>query len=337
MPSDPVTGGSRNSARRGALYALVAAGWIATATGPAGAAEVALEPEPGGVRLWSSPERSIEVPLGPSRSPRVAIEAEGGFVVAGTDEATGELFFLHRSDGPPSELPVPGARTGELRSWPVLVSEAGRLEGAVWLEGSGPQDFSIRAAAWNGASWEAVEIVAASRGRPQLAPSATVLDDGSWLAVWAGYDGDDDEIYWSRRSGGVWSAPRRLHPGNRVPDILPSVVAQGGGARAAWSFFDGEDYRVAIASWDGGGWSVERTLRGRGAIDAGWQRIGERVFVTYHSVVPEGWNLVEVSAEGGIAHQSRAAGEVAERPLVAVTGGSEPRLVFPARAGRVRR
>ncbi len=320
-----------------ALPALVAAGGIAAGAIPARAAETVLERQPGGVRLWSATAGPVAVPLAISQRPRVAIEAEGGTVVAGTDDASGDLFFLHHSDGATSELPVPEARAGELRAWPVLLSAAGRLEGAVWLEGSSPQDFAIRAASWNGTSWEAVEVVSASRGRPQLAPSATVLGDGTWLAVWAGYDGDDDEIYWSRRADGAWSAPRRLHPGNRVPDILPSVVAQGDGARAAWSFYDGNDYRIAVASWDGSGWRVERTLDGLGAIDADWQRIGDRVFVTYHSVEPEGWNLIEVDADGGLARHSRAAGEVGERPLVTVAGGSGPRLLFPARGGREHR
>lgn len=287
-------------------------------------------------RLWSSADAAVDVPLGAYRSARVAIGAEGGFVVAGTDGTTGDLFFLHHADGSTMEMPLPTEHADGLRAWPVLLEAGGRLEGALWLEGSGEQDFAIRAAAWNGTSWERVETVTPARGLPQLAVSAAVLDDGSWLAVWAGYDGDDDEIYWSRRKDGDWTSPRQLHRGNRVPDILPSVTAHGAGALAAWSVFDGNDYRVRTATFDGTKWRSSPPLDGLGAIDAGWQRVDGRLFVTYHSVEPEAWTVIELDREGFVVLQKSVAGEVTDRPLVSARDGSAPRLVFPTREGRSR-
>jgi hypothetical protein len=300
-------------------------------------AQLVLERQSDGVLLWSSATSSVQVPLTTAMRPRMAVEAEGGQIVAGTDDTTGELFFLHRADGSTRELPVPSSRTGALRTWPVLVTTNDRLDGALWLEGTSQQDFAIRAASWNGTSWERTELVAPSRGLPQLAVSATVLSDGSWLAVWAGYDGEDDEIYWSRRFDSDWSRPQRLHPGNRVPDILPSVIARGDRASVAWSFFDGNDYRVRTATWDGSAWQVEGTHEGLGAVDAGWQRVGERVFATYHSVEPEAWALIEVDDSGVVVHRSTVSGDVNDRPLVVAPRGARPRLVFPTRAGRDRR
>lgn len=323
------------TARITALVLLtgLALGWAGARVGEA---QIVLDRQPNRVRLWLSEGSSLDVPLARSFEARVAVRAEAGHIVGGMDGASGELFFLHHADGSTRELPVPASRSGGGRTWPVLLASADRLEGAIWLEGTDPQDLAIRSASWNGTSWEAVEVVSPSRGLPQLAVSATVLSDGSWLAVWAGYDGSDDEIYWSRRVYGAWSPPRPLHPGNRVPDILPSVIAHGDGARAAWSFYDGNDYRVRTAEWDGTAWQVGGPLAGLGAVDAGWQRIDERVFVTYHSVEPEAWSLVEIDTAGTVVPISTRVGDSSERPLVAAAAGSRPRLVFPSRPGRGR-
>ncbi len=318
--------------------ALALSTFLAIASLGAGpvSAQLVLEREADGVRLWRSATASERMPLASTQRPHAAVEAEDGQIVAGTNDATGELFFLHRTDGAIHELPVPSSRTGNLRTGPVLVTADERLDGVLWLEGSNQQDFAIRAATWNGTSWERSELVSPSRGRPQLALSATVLSDGSWLAVWAGFDGHDDEIYWTRRIDGDWSRPERIHRGNRVPDILPSVVAHGDRASVAWSFYDGNDYRIRTAVFDGSAWQLAGALEGRGAVDAGWQQLGDRVFVTYHSVELEGWSLVEVDEFGTIVYTTAAGGEVADRPLVVAPGAGRPRLVFPT-TGRERR
>ena len=272
-------------------------------------AQVALEIEPGSARIWSHAATSEQVSISSDRLPLVVVAAEDGYVIAGEDLVSGDLFFLHRAGGRTIELPTPPSQGGLLRSSPVLLTDDSRLEGCVWLEGSNQQDFTVLASAWNGTSWERVESVSIQKTGPQLALSATVLEDGTWLVLWAGFDGTDDDIFWSRRLDGIWSKPKRLHADNRVPDILPTVTATGDSAIAAWSFFDGNDYRIQAA----------------------FETVAGRSFLTFRTVVPEVWNLVEFDP-AGTQRQTAVASPFTERPLLVLEQGSPASLQWPWRS-----
>ncbi len=297
---------------------------------PASTAQEVLEARPGAVRIWDSSARAIDVPLARGRIARDAVSAEGGHLVAGEDPRSLDLFFVLRTGGEVSELPVPPPAGIAERARPVLLTRHERLDGAVWLEDTRSSGLAVLAAEWNGTSWEAVETVAPANGRPQLAPAAAVLADGTWLVVWAGYDGDDDEIFWSRRRDGVWSPPRRLHRDNRVPDLLPAVTADGDEAFAAWSFYDGNDYRVRTARFRGDGWRVNEPLAGLGAEDARWQKSGGRAFVTYRTVLPEAWTAVELAEDGEVLVGVSVETADPRPPIVTAEAGSgPPRLRWP--------
>ena len=315
---------------------LFASGIVANSPGTA---QNVLETRPGAVRIWDSSAQSVDLVVGEGRVARAGVAAEGGYVVAGEDPASGDLFFVFQAgSGAGEELPVPPKTGARQRARPVLLTRHDRLDGAVWLEGSSSGGLAVVAAAWNGTSWERLETVAAANGRPQLAPAAAVLADGTWLAVWAGYDGEDDEIFWSRRRDGVWSPPRRVHRDNRVPDLLPSLIADGDGVLAAWSFYDGNDYRVRTAGFRDGGWHVEAPLDGRGAGNVGWQKSGGRSFVVYRSIVPEAWTAVELAPDGGAVHRVRVETADERPPLVqAESGLGPPRLTWPYGRMRPRR
>ena len=298
-------------------------------------AQLALEIEPGAARIWSAELKGRRVAVDPPRLPRVAIAAEGGHVIAGEDFASGDLFFLQRTREETADLPTPPSREGTLRTGPVLLAANERLEGAAWLEGSSPYDSNVLAAAWNGTSWEPAETVSMHSTGPQLALSAAVLEDGSWLLIWAGFDGSDDDIFWSRRDQGTWSEPRRLHPNNDVPDILPTVAMSDGGARAAWSFFDGSDYRVRTARWNGSGWTPEPALEGRGPDRARLEVVEGRSFLTFQTVVPEAWHLVEFD-DSGARSLSTSDLKYAEAPLIVIDENAQALLSWPWRREELR-
>lgn len=301
------------------------------------AQQVGLEVGEGGrARIWRGSGAPVTLNLAPDLEAKVAVEAEGGVVIAGEDDARGELFFLlHRNDST-VELPAPGAKSGLARAAPAIATAGGRMEGAAWVEGSRQTDLSVRVALWNGSVWGDVEEVAPSNGRAQLAPAAAVLEDGTWLVLWAGYDGRDDEIFWSRRVDGAWSQPQRLHADNRVPDVMPTVTAHGDGAIAAWSFFDGSDYRIRTARWTGDGWTTGQRLEGIGVFRSELGRVGERSFLTYKSVFPEAWHLVEID-DLGAARTTERAIALPERPLVVLRDGVAPTLSWPWRQDRSER
>ncbi len=317
------------------LVGMLSMGFFALASGPIGA-EVALEVDADSARIWRGREAPERVRLSPDLVARTAVAAEGGVIITGDDQGSGDLFFLHHRAGSTTELPRPASLRGPLRTGPTLLALGDRLEGAAWLEGSGQNDFSIRAAAWNGSSWEDTEIISAPTGRAQLALSSTVLADGSWLVVWAGFDGEDDEIFWSVRRDGAWSRARRLHANNGVPDVLPTVASQGELAQAAWSTFDGSDYRIQTARWNGSGWDLGEMLNARGADRAGLEQLEGRSFLTFRSVAPDGWNLVELERDGVTLWDTEAPPH-AERPLVSLHDNGAPGLSWPWRAERPRR
>ncbi len=88
-----------------------------------------------------------------------------------------------------------------------------------------------------------------------LAPSI-MLDgaDTPWI-VWAGVDGHDDEIFFSRWDGSGWSKPMRVNEDNDVPDVLPELeLGVNGQPVVSWLGFNGNIYVRRVRTWDGSGW-----------------------------------------------------------------------------------
>ncbi|MGH9381587.1 MAG: hypothetical protein ACRD2Z_13370 [Thermoanaerobaculia bacterium] len=235
-----------------------------------------------------------------------------------------------KPDGSLSPLPVPADRE-HMRTFPTLLADGGRVGGMVWQEGDRQEDNSIRAAAWLGEAWGPVETVSPARGSEQTGLTATVLADGSWLAVWAAVD-DEDDLWWSRRRGDTWSEPRRVFADNQVPDILPRLAPTRDGALLAWTAYDGNDYRLRLAVLDGDSW-VERPLAGgRGAEPVRWLALSDGLALLHGSVEPEVWSVVRLDAAGRVLGRHAATPARSEEPMV-VERGSDLLLRWPTAAG----
>lgn len=203
--------------------------------------------------------RDLQLPVTSHLSDLVAVE-QGWLLAATSEAADGRRHLLllgapeRQADSVELRLPVPGDQRAALRWQPVVLTEAdGSLAGLAWLEGDGLRSLAVRVAEFegstpwsDGAAWSAPRDVAPAGAGSQLALAGAVLTDGSWLLVWSGFDGEDDEILFAHRSpDGAWSGPRVLRlPGegdNQVPDITPAVTALAdGGAIVAWSRFHRE-------------------------------------------------------------------------------------------------
>ena len=191
-----------------------------------------------------------------------------------------------------------GPSTGaKLARDPVLLTSGKGLEALLWLEGPSVRQLVPKAATWGGEGWNpAVELAPVGPGT-QIALTATVLADGSWLAAWAAFDGADDEILWSRAVDGRWSEAQRLATDNDVPDVTPHLRATTDGALIAWSRFDGSVYRVEVARFDDQGWSLPRTLGDPGT---GFPRFlpGDTPLLAFQHSHPRAWSVVEMGDEG---------------------------------------
>lgn len=209
-------------------------------------------------------------PERPAESVEVHARAALGpddWLAAGTRDGSA-LIVLRGGEGAIRRVPAPEAG-GSVVASPTPLAAGDELLGLAWLAGGDPRGLEVRFAAWTGgglpgdgagvSEWGEPETVAGPAAGSQTALAGTVLGDGSVLLVWAAYDGEDDEIVWSLRSGGRWSEPARLAGDNAVPDILPAVAPLGGssdrGAVVAWNRYDGREYRVVLSRWTAGGWS----------------------------------------------------------------------------------
>jgi hypothetical protein len=254
-------------------------GAIQSPVGKAGLALVATE-DGYSVEDNAGTRRRIRLPEGTRLS--AIRELNDGWVAAG------EIFYgdvsdliLIRQRGISQKVieapsPDPAIESAAYRLDPEPLVQNGELVGLAWLEGDDREANAVRAARWTGTEWDAIETVAPPVHQAQLALSSAVLDDGSWLLVWAAVVDGDDDILWSRYHGGQWSASGKLHPENDVPDIVPAVAAVDGGALVSWSWFDGSDYRIRVARFDvkrdRPSRASSRSLSERGSCTRAWSR-----------------------------------------------------------------
>jgi hypothetical protein len=236
------------------------------------------------------------------------------WLAAGTRD--GSTLILARGEaGDVRRVAAPEAGGAVVVS-PVALAADGELAGLAWLAGPDPRRLEVRFAPWTGgglpgdpadeaaSGWGAPEVVAGAAPGSQLALAGTLLRDGSALLVWSAYDGEDDEILWSRYSGGRWSEPARLGGDNAVPDIVPAVAPLGpsssGGAVAAWSRFDGREYTLVTARWTGDGWSTPEAAAPPGSLYPKLHAAGEGAALLYRDARRGGWTALRLDAAGRV-------------------------------------
>ena len=207
--------------------------------------------------------------------------------------------------------------------------ERGRLVGLAWLAGAGVRETAVWASAWSGLDWSQPELVSPVGAGTQIAIDGAVLADGSWLLVWSAYDGNDDEILWSRRVGGRWSEPAVLHEPNEVPDITPALVATGRGALAAWNWFDGKTYRVRMAGFEDGGWRELGLADPAGGVSPGLTAHQDGLLLLYRTAVPPTWTLIHLDERGAILRTAVVEKETTSRPGLAPEDGLAAVLEWP--------
>ncbi len=199
---------------------------------------------------------------------------------------------------------------------PVFVADRDEVHGLVWLAGEAHHRLAVKASRRLGDRWAAPQTVSPPGPGTQIALSAAALDDGSWLLVWAAFDGRDDEILWSRFSNGGWSTPRPIARDNAVPDITPSLVAAGRGALAAWSRFDGNGYRLHVARFSDGAWSEPRPVAPAGSTAPEFSDAPAPTLI-YRRADPQGWGVIELDGDGRPVREASLDFAEPERPRIA--------------------
>lgn len=275
-----------------------------------------------------------ETRLPPGTEPERLEATASGWILSGVirGEGRAEILLLERDAvGDLRSLPIPELEAGtEIRDPIPLIGADGDLRGLVWLEGSDRRSLGVRHAAWTGSSWEASRALAAPGPGSQLALDAARLSDGSHLLVWSRFDGEDDEILWSRREGGRWSAPTPLGAGNRVPDITPAVAPLGDGAVAAWSRFDRGEYRLFVSRWSGDGWSAPEPAGPPGSLYPTLLAQDDGAVLAYRDARRRTWTALHLDLAGRVtARASLPDSEAASGPVLLDADAQGVRYVDP--------
>jgi hypothetical protein len=278
-------------------------------------------------------EEEVEIPAGASIQD---LEPTGsGWLAAGhspTPEGT-ELLVLEESEGTINLLPVPQVAGAKLSGQPILLIQDDSLAGLVWAAGNELRGLDIWAAQWLHGKWGEPELVSPKGPGSQLAPRAVVLDDGSWLVVWAAFDGEDDEVVWSRRIQGEWTKPARVAGDNAVPDITPALAAIDGGALLAWSWYDGNDYRMKTARFFGDKWTEAKSFGEKGSLYPSLIQTDDGGQLLYKTVEPASWTVLAFDRQGIATRRAVIEGDTEDRPLVAIDEGKGALLRWQAADG----
>ena len=240
---------------------------------------------------------------------------ESGWLITATSRSENEsrlVVLSSHADGI-KELPSP-LTTGRTLLQPTPILDGDEPAAVLWIEGPSPRESKVLASRWSGAGWAAPELISPQGPGTQIALDAVRLADGSLLAVWAAFDGDDDEIVWSRSTAvGEWSKPQPI-TANSVPDVTPALIATEKGAIVAWSAYDGNDYRIFTSSFDGESWTDAHRHGERGSVFPSFAPTGDRLLV-YKQTAPAAWRASRLSADGSLDRTLSLEASV-ERPVI---------------------
>jgi len=243
------------------------------------------------------------------------------WMLAGSrDNAGGErdLIFLRGGEDGPQTVRTPRRELGSTALLPSLVTAPdGTLIGATWLEGNPPGHYAVRWSSWKNGRFASPQTVSPAGPGSQTGLTGARLADGRVLLVWAGFDGQDDEIMASVSGPRGWSRPVRVAPDNQVPDITPAVTATPQGALVVWSRYDGSEYRLAAARFDGHAFLDARFVGPAGSLYPSFEGDANAPTLLYRDARRSDWAAAQISSLGDLGRTSRLEGGAAERPVIA--------------------
>lgn len=272
----------------------------------------------------------VTLPL-PNTAFVYTLEAAGeSWFAAGVDvtSAGRRLVVLKGAGSRVKELPAPAVQDqAQLREPTVLIGEAGFV-GLAWIEGRGSRLQTVRAARWTVGGWKEPVTVSPPGPGSQMALTTAFLGDGSWLLAWAAFDGEDDEVLWSRFDGSHATTPERLGVDNAVPDITPRLWATEAGVLAAWSRYDGNDYRLHSARFAGLAWSSPEMVGPKGSLYPTFHDGANGPLLLYMTAAPRAWVVAELDDQGHARRQITFETSHSERPLLRGATGDGISLVW---------
>lgn len=292
--------------------------------------DLVLLTQPGGVRVQAD-GRSESYALRSNEQLSEVVELRTGWAAAGRtlDGGASRLLVVtsDRQGFRRLELPVEEPVALQLR--PRLLVDGGELSGVAWLEGPTPRQTVVKARSWSGADWGEATTVGPRAKGSQTGLVAATLKNRTELLLWSAFDGYDDELLFSESRNGTWTTPRRVAPGNRVPDVAPALIANRAGALAAWSRQGDDGYEVVVSRYRRGGWSAPKSIAS--GLFPQFVRRADRSFLVYRTAQPRGWGVIELASSGRPLRSSSVLATAPERPALDFASDASYRMRWPYR------
>ncbi len=131
-------------------------------------------------------------------------------------------------------------------------------DGTTWIAWSSVRGATsqLKFCFFDGSKWSDPEKIPAANLTSNTGVSIFIDQSNRPWIVWSGFDGKDDDIYFSRWDGEVWEMPSRVHVDNDTPDLLPTIVGNKDNYPTIfWYGFNGEKYVRYSSRWTGHRWS----------------------------------------------------------------------------------
>ena len=250
--------------------------------------------------------------------------------ITGVEKADGPQLVLlegrDRSLTRGSQLPT----VQKARAWePTLLLGVDGPETLLWFESDGTRDQVLLTARQVDGAWTKPEVISPRRTGSQMALTATRLNDGTLLAAWAAFDGQDTDILYSHRTNGTWSTPQPVTAPDPHNDITPKLLTTQSGALLAWSRATERQYQVLLVRYHAGTWQPPLTLGAPGTIYPTFQAGPEPVLLFQHAA-PSAWEVLRLSPNGGLRDRGKIVTDRNAVPLVESLDGEGALLNWPA-------
>lgn len=304
--------------------------------------------------LATAVEGSPYLPLRPVRLSVEGQEIRRGAIVSMSTALDGEgkpwVVWEEGSDGIDSEIYF---AFWDGRGWSVpqlVTSASGGHAPVITFDGLGGgwlvwnEDEGLFYSRREGDAWSPKREIDTSPSTRDRSPSLAVDPQGVvWLA-WSGFDGSDEEIFFSRWEEGGWEKAQQVNRDDASHDLYDESphLAIGGDGRPwlVWvGYGGGLDDEIFYSRWEGEGWSEEGlvsaddpssdlmptlAIDGRGRPWVAWSgEYGGKSGVLYSRWEGEGW-----SPEGLVDIPSSLLG--GGEPALAIGPRGEPRLAWTA-------
>ncbi len=238
------------------------------------------------------------------------------YAAAVSHDDGGPQMRLFRGQGSElAALATPSVASVKELMQPVFVADTD-IRALVWLAGDAHHQMAVQAALWIDGGWSSTGTISPPGKGTQIALSTAVLADDTLLVVWAAFDGQDDEIVWSRHTAEGWSKPEPIAADNSVPDITPSLYPTQDGALVAWSRYDGDAYRVNVARFDGTSWSQPTIAGPPGSTGASFSDAGEP-YLIYRRPAEGAWAVMALDTAGHVRQDASLVVPETQRPNLA--------------------